>query len=332
MSVFPGGGEMGVAFFFVLGGFSMTFGYYNKVLQSNFCYCAYLTKRAIKFYPLHWLCLIAFLPIVYNTFSWFTFSLNAALLHSWITEGRFFFSYNDVSWYLADTMFFAVIFPFLIRLLGRSSKQTKIVWGWLFFICYTLIYIFVPNSYRHAILYINPLVRLFDFIAGIYAALLFQELRENKKVCSYVMNQWKLLSNSVFASLFLMLILSILMQSYSLFLSAIYWPFIIAIIVLACLVSPTEKNKLLRNKVLVRFGEYSFPFYMLHKLIIIYIYKGVRPSLALFTDNRYFLQVILIIICFGVTLLATIIVQKYYIKPLTTWLTKKIQPSMTARS
>ncbi len=271
MSVFPGGGEMGVAFFFVLGGFAMTFGYYNKILQSDFCYGDYLIKRTIKFYPLHWLCLIAFLPIVYNTFNWFTFFLNAALLHSWIPEGRFFFSYNDVSWYLADTIFFAVVFPFLIKLLGRSSRLTKIVVGGFFLIGYFLIYFLVPNYYRHAILYINPLVRLFDFIVGIYAAFLFQEMRKNTKVCSYVKNHWKLISYSIFVSIFFMLLLSVLIQSYSLFLSAIFWPFIIAIIVLTCLVSQTEKNTLLRSKVLVRFGEYSFPFYMLHKLIIIYI-------------------------------------------------------------
>lgn len=56
---YVGGGSMGVAFLFVLGGFCMALGYKEKVLRDDFKYSQHLTRRLIKFYPLYWLCLFA---------------------------------------------------------------------------------------------------------------------------------------------------------------------------------------------------------------------------------------------------------------------------------
>ena len=52
MNLFPGGGAVGVASFFVLGGFCMTLGYKDIILSSlhnKFDYLTYLKKRFIKF-------------------------------------------------------------------------------------------------------------------------------------------------------------------------------------------------------------------------------------------------------------------------------------------
>lgn len=42
LNIYPGGGSMAVAFFFVLGGFSMTLGYKERVLNSEFSYKQYM--------------------------------------------------------------------------------------------------------------------------------------------------------------------------------------------------------------------------------------------------------------------------------------------------
>ncbi len=68
LNLYPGGGTMAVSFFFVLGGFSMTIGYKDKVLKSYFSYKDYLSRRYIKFYPLHWLCLLAVMPLFILSF------------------------------------------------------------------------------------------------------------------------------------------------------------------------------------------------------------------------------------------------------------------------
>lgn len=333
MSVFPGGGGMGVAFFFVLGGFAMTLGYHQKVMLPEFSYISYLTKRMIKFYPLHWLCLLAALPLCVGTFSWPTFILNASLLHSWIPNGEYYFSYNAVSWYLADTLFFAMVFPFLFKRITKSSKQLK----WIFFISLVLAYIFlvllIPDNMEHAILYINPLVRLLDFIVGIFAGLLFLKIKEMQSVKSVFDKHSKLFNGIVFV-----LIAAIVVQSIAVSVMGIkicpplFWPLILAIIVTTSLLGAFQLGgSIISNKWLVKFGEYSFPFFILHQIIIRYVYKFIRPSLCLLTDNRYILQVMLIIVCFVITIIVTIIIHNYINKPVTQWLTKKIHTSTTVQ-
>lgn len=50
---------LGVAFFFMLGGFVLSLGYYDKFCLLNFSWRAFIKKRCAKFFPLHWLCLLA---------------------------------------------------------------------------------------------------------------------------------------------------------------------------------------------------------------------------------------------------------------------------------
>ena len=70
LDIYPGGGTMAVTFFFVLSGFSLTLGYKDRVLQPEFCYTQYITRRCIKFYPLHWLCLLsAAIPVFITSFT-----------------------------------------------------------------------------------------------------------------------------------------------------------------------------------------------------------------------------------------------------------------------
>lgn len=81
--VYAGGGSMAVAFFFVLSGFSMTLGYKDRVLKPEFSYKQYIARRCIKFYPLHWITLIADIPyVLMGVLNWWLiplFFVNAAL-------------------------------------------------------------------------------------------------------------------------------------------------------------------------------------------------------------------------------------------------------------
>lgn len=324
MSVFPGGGGMGVAFFFVLGGFAMTLGYHDKVMQPSFVYGRYIARRMIKFYPLHWLCLFLSIPLV-ESFSWLTFGTNAALLHSWIPIGRFYFSYNMVSWYLANTMFFAVIFPLLFRCINGMKLKMM---GALFILLYIIIAIFGFDSCRKDILYIHPMVRLFDFIVGISVGKTYLNIKDNTIVKSFVKNNRLLVIRSIWIAIFLLVVLSIFLSGKK---PVFYWPLIAFVIIATSLTNVSDETNILKNKWLIKFGEYSFPFFMLHQILIMYVYKFIRPSLCLLTDNRYILQVMLIIACFVITLIATILIQNYINKPVTQWLTRKIQPSTTVQ-
>ena len=172
---------MAVAFFFVLGGFSMTLGYKDKALVHDFNYRQYLKRRCIKFYPLHWITLLASIPLIFTIYNWKfvpVFFVNAALVQSWIPVGNIYMSFNYLSWYLADTVFFAVMFPFLFRRIWKSTMTHKSI----LIACLTIVYITVvvvlPKDFRHAVFYVSPYMRLLDFIFGIFLALGYLKLKK----------------------------------------------------------------------------------------------------------------------------------------------------------
>ena len=330
MSVFPGGGGMGVAFFFVLGGFSMTLGYHEKILLPTFHYGQYIARRAIKFYPLHWLCLLASIPLVIDNFTWPTFLVNAALLQSWVPNAAYYFSYNAVSWYLANTMFFAIIFPFVYRWKKRSSKMSK----WVVFICVVIAYLlilFFANGLN--LLYINPLVRSMDFVFGICLGLFYLKSKEKAQLVDRFENSPRLGQVVVFASILLLVAQACIMAHYSCKIAPFYWLLIAVVIYVSSMMSECNgvKNGIMTNNLLVKFGECSFTFFMIHQIVIKYVYLLVKPYLASTIENRYILQLALIIVCFFVTLVLCVLIHNYFVKPITACITKKIQPFTTVR-
>ncbi len=235
LDLYPGGGTMAVAFFFVLGGFSMTLGYKEKVISTDFSYKQYITRRCIKFYPLHWLCLLATLPLALIAFkAWHIplFFVNASLLQSWIPIKDVYFSYNAVSWYLADTLFFAIAFPFVIRWIVRASKRGRIITAMLVAILYTSVALLVPQQMHHAILYINPCIRLADLVFGIYSALLYLWLKEkpakwwNGTVISQML---------VFTFIVLLVVESCILSNEARLIAPVYWVLIGVIILVTSL-------------------------------------------------------------------------------------------------
>lgn len=227
---------MAVTFFFILGGFSMTLGYRDKVAKPDFSYMQYLTRRCIKFYPLHWLCLILAIPFTIAIFKWShipVFMVNAGLMHTLLPFEKLNFSYNTVSWYLADTMFFAVVCPFVLRFLLKSSKITRRLIAVGFVVLYTAIAIVIPTELYHMVLYVSPYVRLADFILGIYLALVYLQYKEQ------IEKRIKLTNNTM-AVFVLILIALLVFQSCVLskeirFIAPVFWPLVAAIVLLTSL-------------------------------------------------------------------------------------------------
>ena len=107
--LFPGHGGAGAAFFFVLSGFGLTLGYKNKILLPEFSYKIFIKKRFIKLYPLHWILLLCSIPLVYRQLASIKtipiLLLNIGLLQTWVPIKSVYYSFNSVSWFLADTVF-----------------------------------------------------------------------------------------------------------------------------------------------------------------------------------------------------------------------------------
>lgn len=319
---------MAVTFFFVLGGFSMTLGYKDRVLKPEFSYKQYITRRCIKFYPLHWLCLIAALPLVglpLTLKQGGAFVLNAALLQTLLPLKQLFFSYNAVSWYLADTLFFAVVFPPLVRWILKATPKGRIAIAALFAVVYITVAALIPTEWYHYALYISPYMRLTDFVFGIYLALGFMSLKERHKEPTF--NNNGTMSLLVIMGLIVLLVVeSSLLPKPIFHIAPVYWVLVAAVILITSS-APINGGggKFLENKYLQRLGELSFTIFLTHQLVLRYVLKAYN---AFQLDQ----PIVYIIVTLILTILISDLIEKYILTPVTKWLTKRIQPSMTVRS
>ena len=325
LTLYPGGGTMAVTFFFVLGGFVMTLGYKDKIASKDFDYKQYLTRRCIKFYPLHLLCILAVMPLAFLSFTWLDvpkLALNAVLLQTWVPIPEWYFSFNWVSWYLANTMFFAAVFPFVFKCISGASSKGKGLMASLMAIIYVVVAVSIPEEKYHAILYISPYMRLMDFVLGIFLALDYLKLKEcpmekrNNAVCQI----------AIVSLIVLLVVESCLLSENATLFAPVYWIPVALLILIASLSETSWGGQILQNKWLQRLGELSFTIFMVHQIIL-------RYTTVVFYKILHFENVIVyVVFTLTMTIVVSVVVDKYILKPITQWLTKRNQPSMTARS
>jgi peptidoglycan/LPS O-acetylase OafA/YrhL len=178
-----GDGHCGVVFFFILSGFILTYTYQPILARPRWPdVWRFWVNRLARIYPVHLLAFVLFLPYwwpalrveatTYLTYAW----RNLTLTHAWSTDRHLYFSYNVPSWSLCNECFFYLCFPLLLwimsRLKGRSWQLGALALGlWLL----ELTYCRHQGSGRDFVwyAYINPLLRLVDFIIGMLLGLLF---------------------------------------------------------------------------------------------------------------------------------------------------------------
>lgn len=180
-SIFPEGGALSVCFFFILSGFVLAYSYRDRIINNEITKKSFWIGRLSKLYPLHILCfLIAFILGVksLSVFSFFTVPCNFLLLQSWLPCKEIYFSFNSVSWFSSDMLFFYLMFPLLIGKLCQMGWRKKGIWIISILILYFLLIALLPSDLYHPIFYINPLMRLLDFCLGILLFLLFDTTRK----------------------------------------------------------------------------------------------------------------------------------------------------------
>ena len=282
----------------------------------------------MKFYPLHWICLSVAVLLSIATMRFGikelpSLFLNSILLQTWIPEARIYFSFNAVSWYLADTMFFAVIFPFLFKWIMMASKKRRLIIASVITILYAIVAISLPVEKYHAILYIGPYMRLTDFVFGIYLALLYLKLKKRPV-------KWLNINYSgemfILCVIVMLVVESCVLPKTVSYIAPVYWVGVSLLIIIAAMTERTGGAKyILENKYLQRLGELSFIIFLIHQLIL-------RCSSNLFVFLKIPENCIYVLFTLIVTLVLSICVEKEILNPITQWMTKKIQPYMTARS
>lgn len=179
----------GVSFFFVLSGFILTYVY--KDLAGLKQTLHFLAARIARVWPVffvsgvvtYFLSPVSLLPKTpIDTFTIFTSQF--FMLHGWVPQRLFYFSLDTPSWSISTEFFFYLAFPLLILNLRKTwlTKLLLVAALPITLIClcqfYNLPFIGEERqASSHALLYINPLSRIFEFYLGMLTCLGLTKLR-----------------------------------------------------------------------------------------------------------------------------------------------------------
>jgi peptidoglycan/LPS O-acetylase OafA/YrhL len=272
-------GYAGVAFFFLLSGFILTYTYHDAFrcgLRWE-AVRAFYAARFARVYPLH----LVTIPIAVACMAAFgghglwdaagaqtrlqTLAAQAALVQSWIPLQTFYFGGNGPSWSISVEAFFYALFPLLayglLRVFGRAPRAALWAAGGLWLAESLVLW---P---QHADVadwrwYVFPPSRLVDFVVGMLLGFAFVGARAPAR--------WKLRPTSVEIIALAAVFLSICASPFvpvSMRFAAWFMPASSALIFVFAH-RRGALSRLLSHPLAVRLGEVSFAFYLCHLPVI----------------------------------------------------------------
>ncbi|MEV6112888.1 acyltransferase [Streptomyces sp. NPDC052109] len=249
-----GAGATGVSFFFVLSGFVLTWSARPRDRA-----LAFWRRRIARIYPVHLVTLAVALAMTYTLAHQPRPTpkqavSNVLLLHSWWRP--WWQTLNPVSWSLACEAFFYAAFPLLILLLRRLGARGSVALGALSVTAVVVLAWADAHHWWAYELYSFPAARLPEFVLGAVTARLV------------LLGRWR--GPGLEASLALAIIGYFLVPQVTPGYSATVCTIAgFALLIPAAAVADVQGlPSLWRRRRLVRLGELSFAFYMIHLLVL----------------------------------------------------------------
>ena len=322
--IFFNEGYSGVTFFFVLSGFILTHAYHNGLIQKTLSTKTYLLLRLSRIWPLHVITALPFICYFLYRHSEDLSSIvtvNVLLLQSWVPLAKYYMSLNAVSWSLSDELFFYVSFILLVRFSVKSLKKAALAWFCVIataaaiMIFYGYGYWAGPNGelkISHWLFYINPAVRLLDFMVGILVYRL-TFVKTNKSRNASLLEIASVGCLILGAYIYSTFVLPEILRAQLLYLP------LMAFIIYSFSNGTGILSKFLKRKTLVLLGEASFSLYLVHNPIIMFAYSAYQ-KMSLNVPILIF-SIILMACC----VIASLITYKFIELPIHRYLKKQIK-------
>lgn len=247
-------GDNGVSFFFILSGFVLAWSSRDDDTTRRF-----YRRRAARILPLYWLAWLpgALYALVVDEAHIGNLLPSLFLVQGWFPQKDIHFAANSVGWSLSTELFFYLMFPFFFTLIRQF--QAPALTAILVNVIATVIIIPLmlqptePAGAGYRAIYLLPVTRFFEFAAaGIALALL---LRRGVRVPLPVT------LTGLFA--FAVSVMANWLPMYLLLVAATVIPFLL-LIASAADADMRYKRSLLAWKPIVKLGEWSFAFYLVH--------------------------------------------------------------------
>jgi len=270
-------GWLGVSFFFVLSGFVLTWSARPHDTAPGFW-----RRRAAKVYPLHvitWAIALALVAAAETPAGVGVAVPNLLLIHAWFPQRSVFSSLNDVTWSLSCEVFFYLCFPLLLRAVRRIRPERLWVWavGTVLLVpLLPLLSTLLPASpplpfgsgsvWQFWFVYVLPVSRLPEFCLGI---LLARMVLSGRRITVPVLPAAALVVAGYLVALQLPYLYGLT--------SATVLPVGLLIVAVAQR-DLRGAGTFLARPTAVRLGEWSFAFYLVHRLLLEYSHLLLAPG------------------------------------------------------
>jgi peptidoglycan/LPS O-acetylase OafA/YrhL len=176
-NLFLSTGDMGVAFFFVLSGFVLSYNYAHRFTLGvrSKDYKQFLWARLTKIYPVHLLTLILVLPISLlspqTPFDWRAVPLHATLLQClwpW-PEPRFSDNLNKVSWSISCEWFFYLLAPIAMLIIIVRRRHWLVLAAIAMYVSGLALFLWDGQSEATRLYFVSRFApsRLLEFLGGV---------------------------------------------------------------------------------------------------------------------------------------------------------------------
>ena len=312
-------GYVGVALFFVLSGFVLTWSYKPADGAKKF----YL-RRFARVYPLHlffFALALAILVLTQEAPSAGATLSNLVLLHAWVPNWDSIFSVNGVSWSLGCEAFFYACSPLVLGWLSHRSERARyaVLTGWFLLTAAVTSAIALTSNYADVVVYANPLLRSGEFALGMLLGLLALKVRDGDLAMPRI-RTWQLWAVTALALAGISGVSKVsLPQTINGFVLDPVWFLLIGMFALHDIQraqshhqvgEPVPGNWIRRS--LVYFGEVSFAFYLVHEIVIFRFIKTSLGSDMIRMDARGILMMLIILM---ISILAAIIAHHLVERP-----------------
>ena len=273
-------GYIGVAFFFLLSGFILTYTYHEAFRERLRLDAirAFYAARFARVYPLH----LATMPLVIAVLLYLgtdalwsgvdpqtrlsAVAAQALLVQSWIASVPIYFGVNGPAWSISVEAFFYLLFPFvafgLLRAFRASPPHIVLLGAGALWLVQALLLWPVHAAVDDWRWYVFPPSRLVDFVVGMLVGIAFLRSDQRKR--------WPLHATGIEMLAIAGVCLAVYVSPFvplSMRFSAWVMPAWCAVIFVFA-GRRGAISRILSQPALVRLGEISFAFYLCHLMIV----------------------------------------------------------------
>lgn len=258
-------GASGVSLFFILSGFVMAWSHRPDDTPR-----AFYRRRVARIVPAYLVALVLFVPVDAYAGRLTGASVgrglfNITLLQAWIPSPGWFSGGNPVGWSLSAEALFYAVFPVLARVVAAlSMRHRRMLLVALLSAAIIVPLLIAPShaatthqlGWSYWAVYISPVTRLLEFAIGITAGTLLRDGARTR------VPLWAAALLAVVAYL-----AAGQAPVYASYVAVTVVPFALLIVV-AAETDMSGRRSFLRHRAVVKLGEWSYAFYLVHALLV----------------------------------------------------------------